>query len=349
MGSVGSLESLRMHWFPYFFYSGDLGSVGSPEMHSFPCIFHDLFSGVESVGNPESSRIIDLHNFFMISSVEWEAWESQNHSKCMDFHTFFYDFFGGVGSVGNPESLKMHWMHAFVHNLFGGVGSVGSRESLQMMDYHTFFMISSVEWEAWEDQNHLKYVDFMRFQDFVRWSGKRGKPRITKNICFCCISKTNRWSGKREKPRIPENSKISSHDFFCEVGNVWSSESLKMHDFIAFFIIFSMEWEAWKTQNQWWCIDSIHFSWFLRWSGRRGQPRIMKKGWISIHVPWFLRWSRKRGKPRITGNAMISMHFHDFFGGVGSVGSIELLKMYGSPCIYHDFFGGVVSVGSLES
>ena len=85
-----------------------MGSVGSPEMYSFPFIFHDLFSGVESVGNPESSRKIDLRNFFMISSVEWEAWESQNHLKCMDFHTFFYDFFGGVGSVGNPESLKMH-------------------------------------------------------------------------------------------------------------------------------------------------------------------------------------------------------------------------------------------------
>ena len=75
-------------------------------------------------------------------------------------------------------------MHAFVHNLFGGVGSVGSRESLQMMDSHTFFMISSVEWEAWEDQNHLKYVDFMRCQDFVRWSWKPGKPRITKQIFF---------------------------------------------------------------------------------------------------------------------------------------------------------------------
>ena len=64
-------------------------------------------------------------------------------------------------------------------------------------------MISSVEWEAWEDQNHLKYIDFMRFQDFVRWNGKRGKPRIA-------FSKTNRWSGKREKPRILENSKFVS-------------------------------------------------------------------------------------------------------------------------------------------
>ena len=188
MGSVGSLESLRMHWFPYFFYSGDLGSVGSPEMHSFPCIFHDLFSGVESVGNPESSRIIDLHNFSwflrwsgkrvkpriiqmcdfrtfcMISSVEWEAWEIQNHWKCIEcIHLFI------ISSV--------EWEAWEAQNHCKGI------------DYHTFFMIYSVEWEAWEDQNHLKYVDFMRFQDFVRWSGKRGKPRITKNIVFFTFSK----------------------------------------------------------------------------------------------------------------------------------------------------------------
>ena len=51
--------------------------------------FHALFSGLESVANPESSRIIDFHLFSISSSVEWEAWEAQNHSKYMDFHTCF--------------------------------------------------------------------------------------------------------------------------------------------------------------------------------------------------------------------------------------------------------------------
>ena len=40
---------------------------------------------------------------------------------------------------------------------------------------------------------------------------------------------------------------------------------------------------------------------------------------------YFLRWSGKRGKPRIIENAQISYIFHDFFGGVGSVGSLEAL------------------------
>ena len=67
-------------------------------MYESPYVPHDFLSRMEIVGNP------DLHSFCMISSV-------------------------GVGSAGSPESLKMY-------------------------SFHTVFIVSSVEWEAWEAQYH---------------------------------------------------------------------------------------------------------------------------------------------------------------------------------------------------
>ena len=148
--------------------------------------FHDFFGGVGSVGNPHHWKRIECMHLFIISSVEWEAWEAQNHCK-------------GI-------------------------------------DYHTFFMIYSAEWEAWEDQNHLKYDDFMRFQDFVRWSGKRGKPRITKNMCFFL--------------RFPKQ--------IGGVGSVRSPESLKIQRFLL--MTSSVKWETCGAQNHWKCMISMHFS-----------------------------------------------------------------------------------------
>ena len=66
----------------------------------------------------------------------------------------FHEFFGGVGNMGSPESLEMQRFPLFFHNFFGGMGSVGSPKSLNMIDSYAFLMISSMEWEAWEAQNH---------------------------------------------------------------------------------------------------------------------------------------------------------------------------------------------------
>ena len=90
----------------------------------------------------------------MISAVGWESWGSPESLK---MHRFLYirnAFFGEVGSVGSPESLSMYGFPCIFHNFFGGVGGVESPESSQAIDFDTFFMISSLEWEAWEAQNH---------------------------------------------------------------------------------------------------------------------------------------------------------------------------------------------------
>ena len=87
--------------------------------------FHDLFNGVGSVGNPESLTM-------------------------QRFPYIFHYFFGGVGSVGSPESLNMHKFPFFLCDFCGGVGSVGNPKSLKRIGFHTFFMISLVEWAAWE-------------------------------------------------------------------------------------------------------------------------------------------------------------------------------------------------------
>ena len=67
----------------------------------------------------------------MISFVKREAWEAQNHSKCMNFFTFSQFLWRG-GKRGNPESLQMHNFYTFFFDFFGGMGSAGSPESLKM-------------------------------------------------------------------------------------------------------------------------------------------------------------------------------------------------------------------------
>ena len=164
-------------------------------------ILNDFFGGVGSVGSPESFKMYGFPHIFIISSVEWEAWEIQNHSKCIECIHLFIIY-----------SVEWEAWEAQNH--------------CKCMDYHTFFMISSVEWEAWEDQNHLKYIDFMRFQNFVRWSGKRGKPRITKYMCFFLY--------------FPKQ--------IGGVGSVRNLESLKIQRFLL--MISSVKWETCGAQNQ---------------------------------------------------------------------------------------------------
>ena len=40
------------------------------------------------MGSPESLESIDFHQFVIISSVEWDAWEAPNHWKYIDFMHF---------------------------------------------------------------------------------------------------------------------------------------------------------------------------------------------------------------------------------------------------------------------
>ena len=83
-----------------------MGNAESLQMDRFPRILHDLLNGEGSVGNPESLKIIRFQCICMISLMEKEAWETQNHRKCLIF-MHFHDFLNGEGNVGNPESLKM--------------------------------------------------------------------------------------------------------------------------------------------------------------------------------------------------------------------------------------------------
>ena len=67
---------------------------------------------------------------------------------------------------------------------------------------------------------------------------------------------------------------------------------------------------------------------FLRWSGKRGKPRIIENAKISIHFSWFLRWSGRRGKPRSIVKHGFPYIFHYFFGELGSVGSPECMDFH---------------------
>ena len=91
----------------------------------------------------------------MISSMEKETRETQNHWKCLKF-THFHDSVDGEGSVGNPESLKM----------FG---------------FPTFFMISLMEKETWETQNNCKCKDFHAFFMMSLMEKEAWNPRIIEN------------------------------------------------------------------------------------------------------------------------------------------------------------------------
>ena len=67
----------------------------------------------------------------MISLMEEETRETQNHWKCLKF-TYFHDSVDGEGSVGNPESLKMIGFPCIVHDFLNGERSAGNPESLKM-------------------------------------------------------------------------------------------------------------------------------------------------------------------------------------------------------------------------
>ena len=73
-----------------------------------------------------------------IFSMEWEAWEAQNHWKCIDFHTFFM-----ISSV--------EWE------------AWGAQTHCKSKDFFTFFFISAAGWEAWDAQNHWKYMISIQF------------------------------------------------------------------------------------------------------------------------------------------------------------------------------------------
>ncbi len=66
----------------------------------------------------------------------------------------FHDFFNGEGSVRNPESLKIMTFSFIFRDFLNGERSVGNPESLKMPRYPYIFMISLMEKETWETQNH---------------------------------------------------------------------------------------------------------------------------------------------------------------------------------------------------
>ena len=91
--------------------------------------FHDFLNGEGSVGNPEQLKM--------------------KTNPCISC-----DFFNGEGNVGNPESLKMDRFPYIFHDFLDGEGIVGNPESLNMQRFHCIFMISLMEREEWETQNH---------------------------------------------------------------------------------------------------------------------------------------------------------------------------------------------------
>ena len=86
--------------------------------------------------------------------------------------------------MGSPESLKMHRVPNILHDFFGGVGRVGSPKSLKMFDFDTFFYDFLVEWAAWKPRIIQNAWISMHCSGFLRWGGKRGKPRIIENVLF---------------------------------------------------------------------------------------------------------------------------------------------------------------------
>ena len=183
----------------------------------------------------------------MISSVEWEAWEARNHWKCIDFDSVFM-IYSVEWEAGNPESSKMHDFHTLFITV--EYEAWETQNHWKCIDSHTFFMISSVELEAWEAQNHWKCRISMHFPWFLRWSGKRGQPRIIKNVGFPFI--LHDFFGGVGSVGSPESQKIKRspnkfYDFFGRVGSAGGPESSKIIDFRTFFMISLVEWEAWEA------------------------------------------------------------------------------------------------------
>ena len=126
------------HWKWFLRWSGERGKPRIIENAWISYMFDNLFGGVGSV---ESPRSLNMHGFpyiFMISSMEWEAWEGQNHWKCIGCHAFF------MSSSVEWETWEAqnHW---------------------KCKDFHFFFIISSAGWEAWEARNHWTWLISMHF------------------------------------------------------------------------------------------------------------------------------------------------------------------------------------------
>ena len=77
------------------------------------------------------------------------------NSRVASIANRFHDFLNGGGSVGNPEALKIIRFPCIFHEFLNGEGSVGNPESLKMHRFPCLFlMISLMEKEAWETQDH---------------------------------------------------------------------------------------------------------------------------------------------------------------------------------------------------
>ena len=236
-------KSWRMCGNPYICNDSGLPTPPTPpkkfwKLYGNPYIFND--SGLPALPTPpKKSRKMHGDPGFQRFPLDWK-----NHEECMEIHTFWM-------ILGSPRFP--------LHRIFF---MYGNHAFSMILGFPRFPLHQQIFWKSPGNYTFSMIPGFPRFLLHRRntwlWNGcgPCGEPKGTGGG-GTRMAMRNR--GHEVDPVEGTSSRKNIHRFFPRAAQGPHKDHWECMDFYVFFVIASVEWEAWEVQNHWKCMDLHSF------------------------------------------------------------------------------------------